>query len=380
MYIYIYLYIYIYINAYIYIYIYIYIEDKKLSTDEFEARIVFVDHGSKSVRLSMRPHVLEMRGAHGLPALGSMLEGLTIKYAAKKQGVLLARGDSEAEAASAAMDVVNRVGESVDDEDEAGGKVKGAARLNKKMVAADAKKRREINESVLGVFIHRSALADLELDDDSDDEDSDKGKGKKPRGKKAPLLMVGEEDLEKQYHVGEEVDSVRVTGYHLVEGFAVATNIETAMASEILHFSEVTVGKVLTVTVAGVRDFGLLVRISAKVQAVCPLMHLSDTGLTLTVVQMNKKFRVGQTLKVRVWEVEGSAIIVTFKKRIVDDREDPILSYDSIEVGATALGVFITYAFWLGLCVLRRTYRQDYETFFRTVILSKHHHHHHQVW
>jgi hypothetical protein len=37
--------------------------------------------------------------------------------------------------------------------------------------------------------------------------------------------------------------------------------------------------------------------------------------------------------------------------------------------------VFVTYAFWLVLCVLRRTYRQDYETLFHVVILSKHHHH-----
>jgi hypothetical protein len=37
--------------------------------------------------------------------------------------------------------------------------------------------------------------------------------------------------------------------------------------------------------------------------------------------------------------------------------------------------VFITYAFKLGLCVLRRTYRQDYETLFHVVILIKHHHH-----
>jgi hypothetical protein len=29
----------------------------------------------------------------------------------------------------------------------------------------------------------------------------------------------------------------------------------------------------------------------------------------------------------------------------------------------------------LGLCVLRRIYRQDYETLFHVVILSKHHHH-----
>jgi hypothetical protein len=30
----------------------------------------------------------------------------------------------------------------------------------------------------------------------------------------------------------------------------------------------------------------------------------------------------------------------------------------------------------LGLYVLRRTYRQDYETLFHVGILSKHHHHH----
>jgi 4-hydroxybenzoate polyprenyltransferase len=29
--------------------------------------------------------------------------------------------------------------------------------------------------------------------------------------------------------------------------------------------------------------------------------------------------------------------------------------------------VFITYAFWLGFCALRRTYRQDYETLFHVV-------------
>jgi hypothetical protein len=43
--------------------------------------------------------------------------------------------------------------------------------------------------------------------------------------------------------------------------------------------------------------------------------------------------------------------------------------------------VFIPYAFWFGLCVLRlcvlrMTYRKDYVTLFYVVILSKHHHHH----
>jgi low affinity Fe/Cu permease len=37
--------------------------------------------------------------------------------------------------------------------------------------------------------------------------------------------------------------------------------------------------------------------------------------------------------------------------------------------------VSITYAFWLGLFVLRTIYRQNYETIFHVVILSIHHHH-----
>jgi hypothetical protein len=34
------------------------------------------------------------------------------------------------------------------------------------------------------------------------------------------------------------------------------------------------------------------------------------------------------------------------------------------------------YVYWTGLCVLRSTFRQDYETLFNIVILSEHHHHH----
>jgi hypothetical protein len=36
--------------------------------------------------------------------------------------------------------------------------------------------------------------------------------------------------------------------------------------------------------------------------------------------------------------------------------------------------------YWTGLRVLRRTCRQDYETLFHVVILSKHHHHHGIFW
>lgn len=326
-------------------------DEKEKSGEIIEARIVFVDHGSKSVRLSMRPHVLEFRGANGLPALGSILGQLTVKASSKKQGVLLSKGDLEAHDATLAMAIISRVGDK-DTGEEGDGKVKGAARLDKKMMAADAKRRREINESVLGVFIHKSALANLGSAESADNNTSSaKGKGKTSKS-----LCVSEENLEKQYRVGESVEIARVVGYHLVEGFAVATNIGALVDSKVLHWSEISVGQILTVSVVAVRDFGLLMKISTNVQAICPLLHLSDTGLTLTTVQLNKKFKVGQTLKVRVWEADGSAIIVTLKKSIVEDRLVPLLAYEDAEEGKVSLGV-VSRAGMKGLTV----------TFFNTV-------------
>ena len=310
-------------------------DDKDKSNDTMEARIVFVDHGSKSVRLSMRPHVLDFRGPSGLPALGTILEQLTIKASSKKQGVLLSKGDLEAQDASLAMAVSSRVLDK-DTEEGAGGKVKGAARLDKKLAAADAKRKREINESVLGVFMHKSAIANLDTAESENDDTVEKGKGK---GKKSKLICVSEQHLEKQYRVGETIEVVRVLGYHLVEGFAVGTNIDAIVGSKVRHWSDISVGQVMSASVASVRDFGLVMKISANVQAVCPLLHLSDTGLMLTSVQINKKFKVGQTLKVRVWEADGNAIIVTLKKSIVEDNVDPLLSYDDVVEGKISLGV-----------------------------------------
>jgi hypothetical protein len=43
----------------------------RISTgDVVQARIVFIDHGTKSVRLSLRPHILDFKGPSNLPALG----------------------------------------------------------------------------------------------------------------------------------------------------------------------------------------------------------------------------------------------------------------------------------------------------------------------
>ena len=44
-------------------------------------------------------------------------------------------------------------------------------------------------------------------------------------------------------------------------------------------------------------DFGLVVKLSPKIKAVCPSLHASDVGMT--AVQLKKKFKMGQVIKVR---------------------------------------------------------------------------------
>ena len=55
----------------------------------FIARVVFVDHQSKALRLSLRPHVLSMTMSQ-LPELGEVLEDLSVMFIMKHTGLLLA--------------------------------------------------------------------------------------------------------------------------------------------------------------------------------------------------------------------------------------------------------------------------------------------------
>jgi rRNA biogenesis protein RRP5 len=57
------------------------------------ARVIFVDHASKTVRLSCRPHVLSLRKPSHLPALGSMVE-LGAVIMRSKHGAFLRLSDT----------------------------------------------------------------------------------------------------------------------------------------------------------------------------------------------------------------------------------------------------------------------------------------------
>lgn len=309
--------------------------------DVVQARIVLIDHGNKSVRLSLRPHVMEMRCIKNLPALGSLVEGLSVANVLKKVGVVL----TDATVAASA------------EEDGSGAAVvegEEPKKKSKKDIAEAEKRKKEQDEAVLGCFISRHSLSatgpsqaeDTDddataADDEDDDEEADKARRSKAKRKAAEAQLdekINVDGIPRVYKLGASVSAVKVLGYNLVEGWFVGTNLTDSLTvGQVTHSSDVQVGQVLNVEITGIRDFGLVVRIGRKVSAVCPIFHSADV---VGVGKLHKKFKVGQKMNMRVWEVDGSSIIMTNKKTIIElPKPKVITSYSDVEVGRVATGI-----------------------------------------
>jgi hypothetical protein len=114
------------------------------------ARVAFTDHGSKTIRLSLRPHVIEFRAPRDLVPLGEIIKGLCVTFAQRKVGILLsskASGDDEV--------AENDTLDSNDAED-------GALNMSKKAQDARRKIVRHSDEQIRAAFIHKSSLVDVE--------------------------------------------------------------------------------------------------------------------------------------------------------------------------------------------------------------------------
>ena len=114
------------------------------------ARVTFADHGSKTIRLSLRPHVLEFRAPRDLEPLGAVITGLCVTLAQRKVGVLL----------SSKSFVDDQVVDN--DELDSEGNEDGALNMSKKAQDARRKKARSADEQIRAAFIHKSSLVDLE--------------------------------------------------------------------------------------------------------------------------------------------------------------------------------------------------------------------------
>jgi ribosomal protein S1 len=245
-----------------------------------------------------------------LEFLGDVVEDLTVLTVQKGAGVLLAR--------TADLDRLDPAAAPQATEDDEDGK-EGSKK--KRALAQAQKQQRERDEEVLGVFVSKSSLA-ASLDPEE----------------QASAEVIEIDRIPKVYKVGGKVPSVKVKGYNLVEGWAIGTNITDVVEGEVAHTSDVQVGQLQQVTVEAIKDFGLVVRLGhGRVTAVCPTFHTADV---VVEGKLTKKFKPGQELTMRVWEVSDSGIIMTNKKSVVElPQEAAICSYTS---DATALGATVT--------------------------------------
>lgn len=252
------------------------------------ARIVFVDHSTKTCRLSMKPHILEFRMPKYLPELGEKVTDITVVNIQKKTGVL-----------------ASKVAEINDEE-----AIESNAKSSGKKKAQEAiRLQRQKDEKCVGIYIHRSSLFQ------SDDKKS---------------------DIDDLFKVASVIPIARVIGYHLVEGVALASTKETVVEGKIIHPSQLKVGQIHEADVTEIMDFGLKLKIGGRINVICPLLHLSDTGFQSA--KLNKLFKVGQSLTVRIWEVNRNAIVVTHKKSLVQ-QEHIVDSYDHALESQKVVGV-----------------------------------------
>lgn len=101
--------------------------------------------------------------------------------------------------------------------------------------------------------------------------------------------------------------------------------------TDIIHWSQLLVGTRVDAVVESIREFGLIVSINSKISALCPSIHTQDAVLS---GKLQKRFKVGQQLRMRVWEVgTDGKVIVTNKKSLVDDSSPILCSYASVERG-----------------------------------------------
>lgn len=131
------------------------------------ARIIFIDYATKNVRLSCRPHIVDM-AAPTLPALGETVSDLKVVAVYKNLGVLLANISETVESTSVVEDAAEKAEEGGE------GEASVTAQSGKKKSAAAALRlAKKADLAVVKVFIHKSSLAKSPSFESAEDDKTD---------------------------------------------------------------------------------------------------------------------------------------------------------------------------------------------------------------
>lgn len=282
-------------------------KDAKEPTSAIKARIVFIDYNNKIVRLSLKRHILEFRSPAGLPELGAVVENLVVVSSNKRSGAI-----SRIQVDQESIDEMKQLQSEISEID--------STTDNKEKTKTLNELKGKLQNTLTFQLTKKSLAASI---DQSNEEEVD---------------AIDENKIASVYETGTTIPSVKVLGYHLLENIVIASNLKSVLDSTVSHHKDIKVGQSHTVEITAVRDFGLVCSISNKISAVCPTSHTGDVVID---TKLKKRFKVGQKLKMRVWEASADgAIILTNKKSLVELPDQSVLSsYETSQVDGHYVGV-----------------------------------------
>jgi len=279
-------------------------------------RLLTLDYAAKAFTLTLRSHLLGLRGPGALPSPGLVVEAAVVLRVDPKQGLLLGVPAAAAAASSAATVAA-----------EGGGDDKKAAKKATKDEGASG------GGGLVGCYVpiaRVATAAERGVDAASkkkkgggDDEDGDGGA--------TTGVVKGERwKLEKHFAVGDAV-RVRVVAANLMEGVAIGTAIAAQVDASVLSARELAPGQMHKCPILAVDSYGVLLDLGgsgAGARALVTTMHLADA----TVSDPKKRFRVGAKVTCRLLTCEkgGTKVHATMKKALVADSEPPLLSYAQV--------------------------------------------------
>jgi len=157
------------------------------------------------------------------------------------------------------------------------------------------------------------------------------------------------EKLEKTFKPGQKVRA-RVSGFRMVDALGCASLKTSVLEQEIFTYDDAKPGRVVRGTVVGVQDFGLFIKLSETIKALCPLSHLTDVSRS----KISTKFEVGSRIKVRILETVAARkrITVTHKKTLLTSKlpivtcaadATPGMKAHGYVSGIESYGVFVSF-------------------------------------
>jgi ribosomal protein S1 len=277
---------------------------KKLQ--KFSARILAVDPVTKVVRLTLLPHLLDMKTIRdeneSLPPVGTVVENATVIRLDPGVGALLALPSN-------------------DDDDTASASVKLWPPFSKT-------EQYRKGSNIKTAYVHISKALD----------------GRTP-----------EAEFSKTF-APSTTHTLRILNTsHLVDGIATCATADSVVQAHVLTHDDLEPGKVYrNVVVCGQLEGGsVMVDFGMGIRGLIPQMHLFDHSVTSEFRNRLKKekFAIGTKVDVKCLSVDAlhKRCLVTAKKSLLK-ASDNITAYQDVEPGQTATG-FISKIDDKGLCV-----------------------------